>query len=548
MFFSDNNDFYPTPDYLVEEMVKDLDFRLIKSVLEPSAGKGDILEGLKKRSEQRRSCWYSDNINLDIDCIEKDPNLRQILKGNNYRVVHDDFLSYSTMKLYDLIIMNPPFSDGCKHLLKALDMQRRNGGAIICLLNAETLLNPYTKERQVLNGLLNTYHADVKYIRNAFLKAERKTNVNIAIIKVQLPEVKRESIIINNLRKATEQSEYENVSTATQIAEKDFLKAIVKQYEMEIKAGIQLIKEYHAMAPYILRCFDKDRDTGETIQTGECVLSLNIGKDMASINGYVRVIREKYWSALFHNPNFVGQLTGNMQREYQNKIHDLRNYEFSLYNIYELKSDIQQKVVVSIENTIVDLFDELSHKYSYYDETGNNIHYYNGWKTNKAWIINKKVIIPLNAFNSYSWKNDFCPSQYDVLTKLQDIEKCFNYLDGGLTEAVDLRNAIEKAETERQTKNIDLKYFKITFYKKGTCHIQFKNMELLKKFNIFGSQHKGWLPPGYGKKRYEQMDQEEQQVIDEFEGKEEYQKVCANIKYYIFDSSSFMLLEEKENI
>lgn len=532
MFFSDNNDFYPTPDYLVEEMVKDLDFRLIKSVLEPSAGKGDILEGLKKRSEQRCSCWYSDNINLDIDCIEKDPNLRQILKGNNYRVVHDDFLSYSTMKLYDLIIMNPPFSDGCKHLLKALDMQRRNGGAIICLLNAETLLNPYTKERQVLNGLLNTYHADVKYIRNAFLKAERKTNVNIAIIKVQLPEVKRESVIINNLRKATEQSEYENVSTATQIAEKDFLKAIVKQYEMEVKAGIQLIKEYHAMAPYILRCFGKDRDTGETIQTGECVLSLNIGKDMASINGYVRVIREKYWSALFHNPNFVGQLTGNMQRD----------------NIYELKSDIQQKVVVSIENTIVDLFDELSHKYSYYDETGNNIHYYNGWKTNKAWIINKKVIIPLNAFNSYSWKNDFCPSQYDVLTKLQDIEKCFNYLDGGLTESVDLRNAIEKAETERQTKNIDLKYFKITFYKKGTCHIQFKNMELLKKFNIFGSQHKGWLPSGYGKKRYEQMDQEEQQVIDEFEGKEEYQKVCANIKYYIFDSSSFMLLEEKENI
>lgn len=548
MFFSDNNDFYPTPDYLVEEMVKDLDFRLIKSVLEPSAGKGDILEGLKKRSEQRCSCWYSDNINLDIDCIEKDPNLRQILKGNNYRVVHDDFLSYSTMKLYDLIIMNPPFSDGCKHLLKALDMQRRNGGAIICLLNAETLLNPYTKERQVLNGLLNTYHADVKYIRNAFLKAERKTNVNIAIIKVQLPEVKRESVIINNLRKATEQSEYENVSTATQIAEKDFLKAIVKQYEMEVKAGIQLIKEYHAMAPYILRCFGKDRDTGETIQTGECVLSLNIGKDMASINGYVRVIREKYWSALFHNPNFVGQLTGNMQREYQNKIHDLRNYEFSLYNIYELKSDIQQKVVVSIENTIVDLFDELSHKYSYYDETGNNIHYYNGWKTNKAWIINKKVIIPLNAFKSYSWNNDFCPSQYDVLTKLQDIEKCFNYLDGGLTESVDLRNAIKKAETERQTKNIDLKYFKITFYKKGTCHIQFKNMELLKKFNIFGSQHKGWLPPGYGKKRYEQMDQEEQQVIDEFEGKEEYQKVCANIKYYIFDSSSFMLLEEKENI
>ena len=34
--------------------------------------------------------------------------------------------------------MNPPFSNGDKHLLKALKMQEK-GGAIICLLNAETI-------------------------------------------------------------------------------------------------------------------------------------------------------------------------------------------------------------------------------------------------------------------------------------------------------------------------------------------------------------------------------------------------------------------------
>ena len=84
-----------------------------------------------------------------------------------------------------------------------------------------------------------------------------------------------------------------------------------------------------------------------------------------------------------------------------------------------------------------------------------------------------------------------------------------------------------------------LGYFTITIYKKGTCHIEFTNEELLKKINIFGSQQKGWLPPCYGKKKYEDMTTEEQAVIDDFQGKEEYDKVYANPDYYLIDSGSW---------
>ena len=102
-------------------------------------------------------------------------------------------MTYETWKEYDAIIMNPPFSNGCKHLLKALEMQSRNGGIVVCLLNAETLKNPCTKERLDLQRKLTEYNAKVEFIQNAFLEAERKTSVEIALIKVQLPEVKRES-------------------------------------------------------------------------------------------------------------------------------------------------------------------------------------------------------------------------------------------------------------------------------------------------------------------------------------------------------------------
>lgn len=548
--FTDNKDFYPTPQNLIDKMLGDLDFTMIKSILEPSAGKGNIVEALKKKIENHNKYWGNKEYQLDIDCIEADHNLQHILKGKNFRVVYNDFLAYETMKEYDLIVMNPPFSNGCKHLLKALEMQKRNGGAVVCLLNAETLKNPCNNDRLDLQRKLTDYNAKIEFIQNAFLDAERKTAVEIALVKVQLPEVQRESFILEELRKAQEQREIE--AEESQLIDSDFFKAIVKQYQLEVEAGIKLIKEYYAMQPFILSDFGKDKETGETIQTGGCILQMNVigNRDKyhnnLSINEYIRKVRSKYWTALFENKKFIGQLTNNLQRDFYNKVEELSNYDFSLYNIYQLKIDMQKKVVKGIEDTIIELFDELSHKYSYWDETSKNIHYYNGWKTNQAWIINKKVIIPLNGYHdlSYSW-GGFRPTQYDIVRKLQDIEKCFNYLDGGLTEAVDLEESLKFAEEYGETKDIQLKYFTVTFYKKGTCHITFNNDELLKKFNIFGSQHKGWLPPSYGKKSYKDMTAEEKAVVNEFEGEKEYNKVITNKEYYLFDGNNLNLLEDK---
>ena len=197
--FENVNGFYPTPHNIIDKMICNLDFKMIKTILEPSAGKGNIVEVIRDK-EKIYNTSYS-RFEFDIDCIEINRDLQSILKGKEFRVVHDDFLTYNTMKEYDLIIMNPPFSNGCKHLLKALDMQKRNGGAVICLLNAETLKNPCTNERIDLQRKLTDYNANIEFIQNAFLDAERKTNVEIALIKVQLPEVKRESFILSGLKK-----------------------------------------------------------------------------------------------------------------------------------------------------------------------------------------------------------------------------------------------------------------------------------------------------------------------------------------------------------
>lgn len=543
--FTNNPDFYPTPEKLIDKMLDGLEWKMIHTILEPSAGKGNIVEALREKQKFNNK-WYT-TIKLDIDCIESDENLRAVLKEKNIRVVHDDFLTYDTMKEYDLIIMNPPFSNGCKHLLKALELQQRNGGAVVCLLNAETLKNECNNERIMLNRMLREYNADVQYIRDAFVNAERKTGVEVALVKVKLPDIHRESVIFDGLERAMARKECVYDAENTQVAENDFFKAIVEQYKMEVEAGVKFIREYYAMAPRILYRFKKDEKTGKTVQSGGNILDLRIGRNSATINEYIREIRGKYWSALFDNPKFIGQLTYDLQRAYYNKVEELKDYEFSLHNIYELKIDMSKKVVKGIEDTIISLFDELSSKYSYYDECTNNIHYFNGWRTNKAWIVNKKVIIPLRGWRDleYSW-GGFKPTNSEVSGKLKDIEKCFNYLDGGLTEAVDLEKSLEFAEEYGESKNIVLKYFNVTFYKKGTCHITFTNEELLKKFNIFGAQHKGWLPPSYGKKKYSDMTSEEKAVVNDFEGEVEYNKVMCNTSYYLADTNSMLMLDMAE--
>ena len=107
---------------------------------------------------------------------------------------------------------------------------------------------------------------------------------------------------------------------------------------------------------------------------------------------------------------------------------------------------------------------------------------------------------------------------------------------------------LREADLYRNYRKIQLKYFEVTFYKKGTCHLTFTNERLLKKFNIFGSQGKHWLPYDYGKRRYEEMSAEEQTVIESFEGRESYNETLQESQYYLCGSQVLMLSAEWKKV
>ena len=302
----------------------------------------------------------------------------------------------------------------------------------------------------------------------------------------------------------------------TDLAVSDFLQEIVTRFNVEVDAGLALIREYQAMQPYILKRLSQDDKYNKPI------LALRIDGDSEytalNINRYLRLTRRKYWEALFNNKDFTGQLTSNLREKYRGVVDKMRDYDFTMFNIQQILVEMNAEMCKGIQDTIVSLFDRMTEQHSWYPECKKNVHYYNGWKTNKAHKIGSKVILPVNGmFSTYSWEKDTF-SIGNVYNTVSDIEKVFEYLDGNMTAHVDLRSVLERAQADGNTRNIPCKFFDITLYKKGTMHIRFRDQALVDRFNIYCAQKKNWLPPNYGKTAYTDMEREAQAVVDDFHG------------------------------
>lgn len=593
MTVNEKSEFYPTPKKLIDKMIDKVNYlRDEFTVLECSAGKGDIVKGILLRN--------NNEVKIEVDCVEIDANLRQILKynfseekseelrnekksivskysdrvdkdyyGNNYfymeynekseqwerhilpddeqsklakldteikmihnanvNIVHDNFFTYNSYKEYDLLILNPPFSNGDKHLLKALDIQK-NGGQIICLLNAETIRNPYTETRKELLHILDNYNAEIEYVENAFSDAERKANVDIAIINVNIPKNVNDNEK-SFFEKVAERKEYSEpiLEEFTEIDVTDFIKVMINRYKIEVESGIELIRAYQRMIPYLNSSFDKNDYNYKDVML-ELVINegFNTKRDL-SINKYVRKVRYKYWKALLTNKEFMGKLPSKAQEVYREKIYEFSKYDFSEFNIKTLTLEINAQIKTSIEEEAILMFDKLTVEHAYYPECTKNRHLFNGWKTNKAWKIDKKVIIPnINVFNNWSGKPRNQSTGF-----LSDVERILNFFSGYMTSEINLSRILDINFSKGITKNIECKYFELTFYKKGTVHIKFTCPEVIERFNIFVAKNKNWLPTAYGTKKYQDMTAEEKTVIDSFQGEKEYNKILEQANYYL---------------
>ena len=413
--------------------------------------------------------------------------------------------------------MNPPFHDGAKHLLKALNILAA-GGEIACILNAETIRNPYSNERKdLIRRLKEMENYSVDFIRNAFTDSENSTGVEIALIYAKKKDSSGRCITFEDFKKSVVKEQQDAFQSVTRHGE---INGLVDNYRAEVQAALKLYDEIQNFNR-IKICRDAHHAVFE--------VKINRGQNRADI---VRAINYNYWENLLYSKELNRLLTSAAQQKYSSKLYEMAEFEFNERNIARLKMDLVQNLFENIDAAIMKAWETFTSRFAYTDYS-QNIHYYNGWATNKAYKINKKVIIPLNAFDRF----DGYFRCFQVDTELSDIEKALNYLDCGRTESANMFEVLRSVGNCNCPLNLDTKYFKIKLYKKGTAHLTFKDDELLKKFNLYCGKKFNWLPDDYGRKPYKDLSEREKAVADSFEGKDSYDDTFNNQEFYLPQAS-----------
>jgi hypothetical protein len=479
-------------------MLEKVDLRKHSYILEPSCGKGNIIEYTKKYFENHNRSYMGYNKTADnyltFDAIENDENLINLCRGKGINIVWNDFLTFDPPRFYDLILLNPPFINGDKHLLQTLRIQERVGGEIVCILNADTLKNPYSNDRKQLIKKLNQYNADIEYIEEAFSNAERKTNVEIALIYVQVPMINMETMFEKEFKQDNPDLHIDNIQSLMPKMNK--LEQLVFEYNMLKNSTIELYKEKlrvdNLLTGFGIEPFIDFKEKGYSRE------------DKLQLNEFINKINLKYWQKFIEETDFKKKLPSKLKNNFTYNMEKQKNIAFTIENLRYFTDELMKAIPRSYEENVASVFDECTSKHCYSESSWNtNIHMYNGWKTNNAYKVNKKVIIPCH----YSW------SLYSVPDVLSDLNIIFNNISGSNynIDTNEICKAIERAE-----KNIETEHFLLDSYKKGTIHIKFKDQNHLNLFNIMAGKGKNWLPDDFMTKSYKDMTKEEKDLVKEF--------------------------------
>jgi len=527
---------YPTPKRLIRKMLDKVQKGSFVNVLDPSAGRGGIIEFLKERSRYSHSRNFS-----NISAIEIDEEFQATLRGKGIKVIDSNFLTYAGPDKFDLIIANPPFDEGDKHLLKAIDIMYR--GQIIFLLNAETLCNPYSNTRKELVKKLDELNAEIEYIQNGFEFAERKTKVEVALVNIIVTRNVEEDLFKDVSDTAGELKP--GIETNHEVSNRRTIQELVAEYNQIVNIGIQTITDYYKNYKKVGVFIGLNKEPDKYCRDEDLTTQMQ-----NEVNVLVIAVRKTFWRKTLDLKEVNSRMTAKRQSEFEHALNERCDMDFTEHNIRQFVLNLIGGYTDALTRAVLEIFDKFTIKNCYsgglYED---NIHYFSGWKTNNAFKVGKKVIIPMyggygsGPFND--WFDGRWKLHYDAARELRDIDIVMNYFDG-CAHYQTITSAITRAFDRGESRGIHSTYFKMNCYKKGTIHLTFRDEDILRRFNMAACLGKNWLPHDYGNKSYQNMNNEEQNIVDSFEGWESYSQ---NLNQPVFaDRSTQIKLTHEVNL
>lgn len=480
--------FYPTPADLALKAWAKFENKLIVRLLEPSAGQGHLITALRDNQERSlsrdRTLPYFPR-HEQWDAIELNSKFHPLLRATRARVIGYDFLSIHDGSRYSHIIMNPPFAYDVQHVLHGWDILF--DGEVVAIINAETIRNPYSKERKRLVALIEQ-HGSVEYIEGAFLSddTERKTAVDVALIHLKKCAASQDMDLLgyidNLVKRDLNQEEATFIETSQEVMiPGNLIDNVVANYHLAIKANLRAQQAVRLAKRYRDRLVTIESDP--TVEENECVSASDL------LNEEQDQIHRSAWYAIISSSITTSKLSSQTAKKIDRELESIYELAFTKANIYGFLAGLAQQRSAIQSEMLLEVFDSITRYHS------SNTCYYLGWKSNDAHrtlgksIKMSRFILPLRC---ETW------GRSGAVKQLQDIEAVFLYLDGQIESEISLAKTFENEDTYRELtggNRLSTDYFDIRFYPtRSTMHFFPKRADLIQRFNVFVGKQRQWLP------------------------------------------------------
>ena len=166
--------FFPTPVNHVDDMIDHADIKPGMDVLEPSAGKGDILDRLALASPES-----------NVHGLELDRTFSDVLSAKGHNVEFGDFMDHKGE--YDRVVMNPPFEkrQDAEHVMHAHSLLK-SGGRLVAIVGNGSLQSS-DKKAKAFQDFIDEHGGEIHEMPAGSFAgndAFRKTGVNTSIVVV----------------------------------------------------------------------------------------------------------------------------------------------------------------------------------------------------------------------------------------------------------------------------------------------------------------------------------------------------------------------------
>ncbi|OGT87645.1 MAG: hypothetical protein A2286_13405 [Gammaproteobacteria bacterium RIFOXYA12_FULL_61_12] len=484
----DQNQYYPTPEALARRAWAKFQNKKFGRILEPSAGKGDLA---KLRPHHTGTNWHTNS--PPVDCIEVNLEHHANLRKEGFSVVGIDFLKYEGAgAIYSHVVMNPPFAQGAQHVLKAWDLLY--DGEIVAILNAETVRNPFSKERAMLGNLIQKY-GSVEYIEGAFSDAERETDVEVALVhlckKARFGEELTGSIMDglqeDMTTRATLAGDFAEMNSLALPGE--FIKNAVLAFSAAVKAARESVtaqareNHYAGLLGHTLE--QRNGSGGETLPS-----SLDWVRE--ELHKRYETLKDRAWAGILRSTQVADRLSSSAQRRLESDFQTIKSLEFTTANVYGFLQGLSANQSDIQIGMLCDVFDLITRYYT------DNTVYYKGWKSNDKHrtcgirVKTSRFVIP--GYKSDSWSSSL---NWNGMQMLADFDKAFALLDGKVEPTISLASLFySEFDALKGGARLSSSYFDVRYYPgAGTLHFFARNKDLIARLNLLVGRHRQWLPP-----------------------------------------------------